>query len=133
MNQATHKAAAGERIIEWWDGRFPFARIERRGVHIGWVVTCALHGNANGKLNKTPCKKTLTIGKTGIDEAEAMLRLQRWLVCGKFHPLDPDEERQSHVNISLEALGNGPGQGGWGELDEDIGRLLSLCYIRSTY
>ena len=40
LDQATHKAAAGERIIEWWDGRFPLARIERKGVHIGWGVTC---------------------------------------------------------------------------------------------
>ena len=131
MNQATHKAVAGERIIEWWDGRFPFARIERRGVHIGWGVTCALHHNANGKFNKTHCKKTLTIGKTGwskdLDQAEAMLRLKRWLVCGKFHPLDPKEERQSHVNIPLEALGSGPDEGDWGGLDDDIDMLVSQC------
>ena len=127
VNQATHKAAKGERIIEWWDGRFPFARIERKGVHIGWGVTCALHQNANGKFNKTPCKKTLNIGNTGIDQAEAMLRLKRWLVCGKFHPLDPKEERQSHVNISLEALGSGPDEGDWGGLDDDIDMLVSQC------
>ena len=127
LDQATHKAAAGERIIDWWDGRFPFAQIERKGVHIGWGVTCGLHSNANGKFNKTPCKKTLTIGTKGMNQAEAMLRLKRWLVCAIFHPLDPDEQRQSHVNIPLDLLGSGPDEGGWESLDEDLDMLVSQC------
>ena len=38
------RAAPGERILEeWGGGRFAFAMIVPKGVHIGYGVTCGLH------------------------------------------------------------------------------------------
>ena len=59
---------------------------------------------------------------------EASLRLKRWLVLGSLHPLDEDEERQSHIAIggtNLQGLASTTDWGDFGhaELDELIQAL----------
>ena len=114
-------------MIEWWGrDRFPFARIERNGVHVGYGVTCARHCNANGLNAKTPCKKSLQIGQIGITEQEARLRLKRWVVMGKIGKLKEGLERQSHIACGGTQLSDlASGVCGWSELDPDLDILLA--------
>ena len=126
-----NNAKANERVLEVWDGRFPFVTIQQKGVHTGYGVTCGKHVNANGKHALTQCKKSLTIGTSGISQEEAALRLKRWLVAGAFgRPLDPECERQSHI-----ALGGthctefrSGSTVGWSQLDADIDVLIHTLY-----
>ena len=122
-------AKANERVVEWWDGRFPFARIMGPGEQIiGWGVTCGLHTNADGRCAGTPCKKSVTIGRSGLSELEAAKRLKRWLVTAQFHALEPASERQSHVakgGVQLREYASGTA--GWEDLDPDLDILLARC------
>ncbi len=128
-------AKANERVVEWWDGRFPFARIfgpanavGTRKV-IGWGVTCSLHTNEDGRCAGTPCKKSVTIGKGDeLTEEEACKRLKRWLIVGKIDPLDASCQRQSHVSKGGVQLRDfATGVAGWEELDPDLDTLLHTC------
>ena len=126
--KAVHIAKQGERVIEWWDERFPFARIERDGILTGYGVICARHVNVDGQVPNTPCKKSLTIGTSAISEDEARKRLKRWLIVGKIEQLDPNTERQSHVQkggIQLRDFASDVC--GWADLDPDLDILLSTC------
>ena len=49
------RAAPGERSLELWGGgRFAFAEIRPKGIHIGYGVTCGLRVNADGYSAGTP-------------------------------------------------------------------------------
>jgi hypothetical protein len=114
------RAAPGEKVMEVWGDRFPFAEIKRKGVFVGYGVTCALHVNADGEAGGTPCKKSITIGGSGISLGEARLRLKRWLVAGKFHALDPAKERKSHIALGGLHLSHlGGDQPSWSDFPED--------------
>ena len=111
-------------MIEYWDGRFPFSSIEPKGMLCGYGVGCGKHINRNGKAKHTPCKKAFYFLKgTTITEDEASLRLKRWLVVGKLHPLDDDQERASHTAIggrNLRDLASDTDWGAFGHADLDL-------------
>lgn len=126
--QSTRFYKAGEKIIEWWDNRFPFATINRNNVFVGYGVTCGCHTNADGTCVATPCKKSLQVGASGMTEDEARKRLKRWLVLAQFSPLDPAQQRQSHIakgGTQLRELASDVC--GWSELDADLDILLTKC------
>ena len=75
------KAGPGEKVIEYWDGRFPFSKIESGGVLKGYGVSCGRHQNSNGLVPHTPCKKAMHFPAGGsISQDEASLGLKRWLI-----------------------------------------------------
>ena len=124
LDKVTSKAKPGENVLEWWANKFPFARIERGAARVltGYGVTCGVHTNANGKCAGTRCKKSLTIGESGITEQEATLRFKRWVVLGHIEKanFDPQCERQSHVNIGgTQCKDLRTDVCGWSELSED--------------
>ncbi len=71
----------------------------------------------------------VTIGKSGLTQMEARLRLKRWLVSGSTGHLDAAHERQSHigmggVHLSLfDTVGSGCGDIPESDLDELIAGL----------
>ena len=114
-------------MLEYWGaGRFAFARIQSKGVHIGYGVTCALHVNSDGYAAGTPCKKALTGQEVlALGENECKLRLKRWLVAGLKHTLDPARERQSHVNLGGRHLIVFASNSHWGSFEHaDLDALL---------
>ena len=72
-----HRAAPGERVIEVWADKFPFARIERSGRLCGYGVSCLRHTNADGTGASTDGKQSIAIGKAGLSEDECRKRLKR--------------------------------------------------------
>ena len=92
---------------------------------MGYGVHCGRHVNADGTCSSTPCKKMLTIGKSGISQAEARLRLKRWLVAAAH--LDPARERQSHISFGGQHLSLLDSEtSGWGEIPEaDLDELIA--------
>ena len=127
-HKAPNKNKSGEHIIEWWDGRFPFAKIVTNSVVVGYGVTCGLHVNRNGLCDGTLCKKSVYIGQTGLSEDDARLRLNRWLVYATFHDLDPEQQRQSHIGLGGPQLAHlGSDVLVRAELDPDLDRLLHGC------
>ena len=59
---------------------------------------------------------------TVVSEDEARLRLKRWLVVGGVHPLDEDQERQSHIKAggrNLEELASSTDSGDFGHAELD--------------
>jgi hypothetical protein len=118
-------AKANERVIEWWDGRFPFAKILSNGFLTGYGVVCGLHVNKTGVCANTPCKKSITIGTSGITEDEARKRLKRWIIQGHIETLDEESARQDHVHrggVQLRDLASD--NAGWADLDPDLDVLL---------
>ena len=127
---ATYRASATETVIEWWDGRFPFARIRSGKKLIGWGCTCGSHTNADGSQRGTACKKTVAIGALGLSEDDARKRLKRWVIMGHLHELDPLRERASHIGIGgryLEQLADTStvGSSQWAELDADLDTMIA--------
>jgi len=125
--QAWYKAKANERVLEWWDARFPFVFILSNGIRTGYGVTCGCHANASGLYASTACKKSLTIGASGISQEEAALRLKRWLMLGKIgFASDPACARQTHVAIGgVHCRDLRSGVCGWSELDDDLDVLIA--------
>jgi len=124
---AWYKAKANERVLEWWDGRFPFVFIAEHGIRTGYGVTCGCHVNASGLHAGTACKKSLTIGASGISQEEAALRLKRWLMLGKIgFASDPACARQTHVAIGgVHCRDLRSGVCGWSEMDDDLDVLIA--------
>ena len=112
------RAAPGERIIETWGaGRFPFAQIESKGIHIGYGVTCGLHTNADGYAAGTACKKTISGAEhLALGEEEIKLRLKRWVAAGLVQHFEPPRERQGHINCGGKGLRDLGSDGSWGDL-----------------
>ena len=115
----------GHKVLEsWGGGRFAFSWIESKGVHTGWGVSCGRHVNADGFAADTRCKKA--ISKTpDLTQAEAKLRLKRWLVAAAHFPLEPGRERQSHIGLGGKSLAEFASTTEWGDFgDEDLDELL---------
>ena len=95
-----------------------------KGVHTGWGVSCGRHVNADGFAADTRCKKA--ISKTpDLTQAEARLRLKRWLVAAAHFLLEPGRERQSHIGLGGKSLAEFASTTEWGEFgDEDLDELL---------
>ena len=121
------KAKPGERVLECWAGKFPFAEVAPGGVLVGYGVHCCRHVNADGTVANTPCKKMVTIRKSGISQTEARLRLKRWLVSGSTARLDPEQERQSHISLGGMHLSKFDSTtSGWGDIpEEELDNLIA--------
>ena len=92
-------AARGSRTVESF-GINSIAAIQRGGVHIGFGITCKRHKNCTDGPGVI-CKKSITIGNSGISDAEAKRRLKRWFIAGSpaFEAdWDPAVQRTSHLN-----------------------------------
>ena len=88
------------RAIPW--GVFQLAPIvPKTGVTRGWEVICGRHRN-KGEGNTSVCKKNINLNADeGIDDAEAVLRLKRWLVAGLQGEdrLSVNLQRSDHVKL----------------------------------
>ena len=110
--------------------RFPFSQIAPGGVLKRYGVLCCRcrhTNNADGTVKHTPCKKMVTIGKSGLTQEEARLRLKRWLVVGSTGRLDPERERQSHIGMGGWHLSKFDSvKPGWGEIPEsDLDKMIA--------
>ena len=120
------RVKANERVLEWWDGRFPFVSIAGDGPKAGYGVTCGCHVNTSGLHAGTPCKKSLSVGLEGISREEAALRLKRWLISGKYG-FESDHEcaRVTHVaKGGVQCREYRTGVAGWSEMDSDLDVLI---------
>ncbi len=122
------RAAPGERTLELWGGgRFAFAEIRSKGIHIGHGVTRGLHVNADGYAAGTPCKKAIT-GKSleSLELDEIKLRLKRWVAAGLVHPFPEGRQRQSHIALGGKGLEEFRSSGSWGDMGhDDLDALLA--------
>ncbi len=87
-----------QRRGEPW-GIWQLAPIFARGVHTAWGAVCGRHTD---DVIKTECKKTCAFrgGRYQVTEAEAKLRLKRWLVAGMDdRDWAPDTGRRRHVGM----------------------------------
>lgn len=77
--------------------------MHKKGVHIGWGATCALHRNDNDVRN-VQCKKQQPFGEGGpnakqrkLEDKECELLVQRWLLEGASISHDDAEGRKKHL------------------------------------
>ena len=123
---AAFKARPGEKVIEYFGGEFAFSKIEPGGVLTGYGVRCGRHVNESGHAEKTSCQKAINTKHHAISEAEARIRLKRWLVAGLTQSLDPAEERQAHIHLGGRGLNDFGTGSTWDEFSEaDLDLFLS--------
>ena len=106
---------------------FPIAEIRCAGKIIGWGVTCGRHWNADDH-GRTPCKRAVTFGKSGLSSEELQRRLKRWWVAGTYDTTWPDNgrARSHHVEMGGKFLRDFGSQV-WRDLtDDDLERICRL-------
>eukprot|EP00971_Amphidinium_carterae_P099713 1972071-Amphidinium_carterae.1 len=94
-----HVAARGSRIVvsgDFWHIS-SFERATGRGSSNGFEAVCKLHRNGGEATGK--CKKSLALGHE-LSEAEALLRLKRWILQGAENTLESsDMDRSTHSQL----------------------------------
>ena len=106
---------------------FPIAEIRHHGKVIGWGVTCGRHWNADDH-GRTPCKRAVTFGNSGLSKEELQRRLKRWWVAGTYDTTWPDngKQRTHHVKMGGTFLRDFA-SGEWQDLtDDDLEKIFRL-------
>ena len=87
------------RSIPW--GPFLFSPIvPQDGRQTGWGALCNLHRDRGEGCSRTRCKKAVSYGIVGMDDAECIIRLKRWLCAGLDDSDFPvDRQRSHHVSL----------------------------------
>ena len=84
-----------KRGVAWGNGDWHLAEIYSKGRLVGCGATCKGHLTPG---SDTVCKKSVTIGTSGLTREDLMLRLKRWLVAGLDDvDWDTDDPRAEHI------------------------------------
>ena len=113
--------------LSWGGTAFPIAEIRHHGKVIGWGVTCGRHWNADDH-GRTPCKRAITFGNSGLSSEELQRRLKRWWVAGTYDTTWPDngKKRTHHVKMGGTFLRDFA-SGEWQDLtDDDLEQICRL-------
>ena len=100
------------------------SRVETRGVHVGYIITCRKHLD-DGDPKGTICAKTLHFGTTAdrLSDGECIARLKRWFIMGNDPMLptlaewEPGRYRTCHKAY-----------GGRRLCELDSGKVDMVCY-----
>ena len=72
---------------------------KKKGCVIGYGATCRNHLD-HADPPGTVCKKSVTIGKSGLTIADLKLRMKRWLIAGLDDAeWEEDVQRSTHVRM----------------------------------
>ena len=91
------KRARQPRGIPWGNSGWMLAEIKSDGRLIGCGATCKMHHTPG---QDSMCKKSVSIGNSGLTRADLMLRLKRWLIAGLDDAdWDTEDPRAEHIGM----------------------------------